>query len=228
MENGRRGRSAGASVATIAGPDVRGATSSAPSVEMAEHFGVYLGWYTSCFFGRVELDARDRSTGLSRASSQTLQPTHSILIMTRLTRTRNRNLNGLQNEIDRVFDRFFPSRDENEDSSSPQAVWRPRMDLIEMEDAYRLHLDMPGMSTDDLTISYKDNELVVSGERESSRADENEEFVRVERSFGHFRRAFTLPQTVDADNIDATYDNGVLTIRVPKTEAVKPRQIEIQ
>jgi len=50
----------------------------------------------------------------------------------------------------------------------------------------------------------------------------------VERSFGHFRRAFTLPQTVDADNIEATYDNGVLTIRVPKTEAVKPRQIEIQ
>ncbi len=149
--------------------------------------------------------------------------------MTRLTRTRNRNLSGLQNEIDRVFDRFFPSRDENnEESTSPQAVWRPRMDLIETEDAYRLHLDMPGMSKDDLTISYKNDELVVSGERESSHLDENEEFVRVERSFGHFRRAFTLPQTVDAENIDATYDSGVLTIRVPKTEAVKPRQIEIQ
>ncbi|WP_119842065.1 Hsp20/alpha crystallin family protein [Salinibacter ruber] len=149
-------------------------------------------------------------------------------IMTRLTRTRNRNLNGLQNEIDRVFDRFFPSQDENEEDTSPQAVWRPRMDLTEAEDAYRLRLDMPGMSTDDLTISYKNDELVISGERESSRTDENEEFVRVERSFGHFRRAFTLPQTVDADNIEATYDNGVLTIRVPKTEAVKPRQIEIQ
>ena len=148
--------------------------------------------------------------------------------MTRLTRTRNRNLNGLQNEIDRVFDRFFPSRDQNEESTSSQAVWRPRMDLIETEDAYRLHLDMPGMSTDDLKISYQDNELVVSGERESSRTNENEEFVRVERSFGHFRRAFTLPRTVDADNISATYDNGVLTVTVPKTEAVKPRQIEIQ
>jgi len=148
--------------------------------------------------------------------------------MTRLTRTRNRNLSSLQNEIDRVFDRFFPSRDQNEESTSSQAVWRPRMDLIETEDAYRLHLDMPGMSTDDLKISYQDNELVVSGERESSRTNENEEFVRVERSFGHFRRAFTLPRTVDADNISATYDNGVLTVTVPKTEAVKPRQIEIQ
>ncbi|WP_103020420.1 Hsp20/alpha crystallin family protein [Salinibacter altiplanensis] len=148
--------------------------------------------------------------------------------MTRLTRTRNRNLNGLQNEIDRVFDRFFPSSDESEENTSPQAVWRPRMDLIETEDAYRLHLDMPGINTDDLTISYKDNELIVSGERESSRTDENEEFVRVERSFGHFRRAFTLPQTVDADNIEAAHDNGVLTIRVPKTEAARPRQIEIR
>jgi HSP20 family protein len=148
--------------------------------------------------------------------------------MTRLTRTRNRNLSSLQNEIDRVFDRFFPSRDQNEESTSSQAVWRPRMDLIESEDAYRLHLDMPGMSTDELKISYQNNELVVSGERESSRTNENEEFVRVERSFGHFRRSFTLPRTVDADNISATYDNGVLTVTVPKTEAVKPRQIEIQ
>jgi HSP20 family protein len=148
--------------------------------------------------------------------------------MTRLTRTRNRNLSSLQNEIDRVFDRFFPSREQNEESTSSQAVWRPRMDLIETEDAYRLHLDMPGMSTDDLKISYQNNELVISGERESSRTNENEEFVRVERSFGHFRRSFTLPRTVDADNISATYDNGVLTVTVPKTEAVKPRQIEIQ
>jgi len=148
--------------------------------------------------------------------------------MTRLIRTRNRNLSGLQNEIDRVFDRFFPSREQDQDDSSPQAVWRPRMDLIETEEAYRLHLDMPGVSTDDIKISYQDNELVVSGERTSKRADEGEEFVRVERSFGQFRRAFTLPRTVDADSISATYENGVLTVTVPKTETVKPRQIEIQ
>lgn len=150
--------------------------------------------------------------------------------MTRLTRTRtrNRNLNSLQDEIDRVFDRFFPSRDQGEEGSSPQTVWRPRMDLIETEDAYRLHLDMPGMSREELNISYKDNELVVSGERTSPRTHEDEEFVRVERSFGQFRRSFTLPRTVDAENISATYDNGVLTVTVPKTESVKPRQIEIQ
>ncbi|MFB6273107.1 MAG: Hsp20/alpha crystallin family protein [Salinibacter sp.] len=148
--------------------------------------------------------------------------------MTRLTRTRDRNLNDLQSEIDRVFDRFFPSRGENQESSSQQAVWRPRMDLVETGDNYRLHLDLPGMSPDDITISYQDDELVVSGERTTERADADEEFVRVERSFGQFRRAFTLPRTVDAENIEASYDNGVLTVTVPKAESVKPRQIDIQ
>jgi HSP20 family protein len=149
--------------------------------------------------------------------------------MARLTRrTRNRNLSSLQNEIDRVFDRFFPSREEERDGPSSQAVWRPRMDLLETDEAYRLHLDMPGMAKDDLTISYQDDELVVSGKRERLQAGDSEEFVRVERSFGQFRRAFTLPRTVDADNISAAYDNGVLTLTVPKAEAVKPHQIEIQ
>ncbi len=148
--------------------------------------------------------------------------------MTRLTRTRNRNLSSLQNEIDRVFDRFFPSREDDQERTSPQSVWRPRMDLIETDEAYRLHLDMPGMSRDELKISYQDNQLIVSGERKSAQTDEDEEFVRVERSFGQFRRSFSLPRTVDADNISATYDNGVLTVTVPKAETVKPRQIEIK
>jgi len=68
----------------------------------------------------------------------------------------------------------------------------------------------------------------VSGERTSDRTGEGEEYVRVERSFGQFYRAFSLPRTVNADGISAAYENGVLTITVPKTEDVKPRQIEIQ
>jgi HSP20 family protein len=149
--------------------------------------------------------------------------------MTNLTRRRTRNLNDLQREIDRVFGRFFPSGDDNnQESSSSQAVWAPRTDLVETEDGYRLHLDVPGLSKDDLKINYKDNQLTVSGERTSTRSSDDEEFVRVERSFGHFYRSFTLPQTVNPEAISATYENGVLTISVPKTDEVKPRQIEIQ
>ena len=148
--------------------------------------------------------------------------------MTSLSRTRDRNLNDLQREIDRVFGRFFPSRKGDGESQSRQAVWAPRTDLVETEDGYRLHLDVPGLSKEDLNINYKDNQLTVSGERTSDRTDEDEEYVRVERSFGQFYRAFTLPRTVNAEDITASYENGVLTIRVPKTEKEQSRQIEIQ
>lgn len=148
--------------------------------------------------------------------------------MTSLSRTRNRSLNDLQREIDRVFGRFFPSRDGDEGSSSEQAVWAPRTDLVETDESYRIDLDVPGMSRDDLNINYQDNQLTVSGERTSDRTDEGEKYVRVERSFGHFYRSFTLPRTVSADDIRASYENGVLSITVPKTEEVKPRQIDIQ
>ena len=146
--------------------------------------------------------------------------------MTSLSRTRNRTLNDLQREIDRMFGRFSPSQ--NDDQSSKQAVWAPRTDLVESQNSYRIHLDVPGMSKDDLKINYQDNQLTVSGERTSESTSEDEEYVRVERSFGHFYRSFTLPRTVNAENIEATYENGVLTIEVPKTEEVKPREIEIQ
>ena len=148
--------------------------------------------------------------------------------MTSLSRTRSRNLNDLQREIDRVFGRFFPSTDGDGESTSRQAVWAPRTDLSETEDSYRLQLDVPGLSKEDLNINYKDNQLTVSGERTSERTDEDEEYVRVERSFGQFYRSFTLPRTVNAENITASYENGVLTISVPKTEKEKSRQIEIQ
>ncbi len=148
--------------------------------------------------------------------------------MTSLSRTRNRNLNDLQREIDRVFGQFFPSREGDDESTSRQAVWAPRTDLSETPNGYRLQLDVPGLSKEDLNINYKDNQLTVSGERTSDRTNEDEEYVRVERSFGQFYRAFTLPRSVNADDITASYENGVLTIRVPKTEKETPQQIDIQ
>ena len=144
-----------------------------------------------------------------------------------MTRTRNRGLNSLQREIDRVFDAFFPS-DDDRDTTSQQAVWAPRTDLVEGSDAYRIHLDLPGVHRDDVTINYQDNQLTISGERRDERTSETDERVRVERAFGHFYRAFTLPRTVDPEGIEATHENGVLTVRIPKTEESRPRQIDIQ
>lgn len=147
--------------------------------------------------------------------------------MTDIVRSRSNNLRNLQREIDRVFDSFFPSRRSDEPEESTKAVWAPRVDLSETDNHYRMELDVPGMSRNDITISYQDNQLTVSGERREETTEEDSEYVRVERSFGHFYRSFRLPKTINAGDIEATYDNGVLTIEVPKAEESKPQRIEI-
>jgi len=140
-------------------------------------------------------------------------------------RSPNRTLRSLQREVDSLFDRFF-DRATDEDSTS--AVWAPQTDLMETDDAFQLRLDVPGMSTDDIEINLQNGTLTVSGERTSERTEEGEEYVRVERAFGNFHRTFSLPDAVDESNIKATYENGVLSIHVPKTEESTRRQIEIQ
>jgi len=146
--------------------------------------------------------------------------------MTQLTRrTPNRTLRDLQREVDSIFDQFF-GRDRGDSDTS--AVWAPRTDLSETDDAFSIRMDVPGMTKDDININLQNNTLTVSGERSSERTEEDEEFVRVERAFGTFHRTFTLPDAVDQENIEAAYDEGVLTIHVPKTEESTRRQIEIQ
>ncbi|ABC45077.1 Hsp20/alpha crystallin family protein [Salinibacter ruber] len=145
--------------------------------------------------------------------------------MTQLTRrTPNRTVRDLQREVDSIFDRFF-GRGGDDDTST---VWAPRTDLSETDDAFRIRLDVPGMTKDDIAINLQNNTLTVSGERSSERQKDGEEYVRVERAFGTFHRTFTLPDAVDPDRVEATYDEGVLTINVPKTEKSTRRQIEIQ
>jgi len=147
--------------------------------------------------------------------------------MTQLTRqTPNRTLRTLQREVDSLFDQFFGRTDGGDRSTS--AVWSPSTDLVETDDDFRLHLDVPGMTKEDITINLQNRTLTVNGERTSERTEEGEDVVRVERAFGSFHRTFTLPDAVDADNIEASYENGVLTIHVPKTEESTRRQIEIQ
>lgn len=149
--------------------------------------------------------------------------------MTNLTRTPNRSLRTLQNEIDQVFNRLFPTSEGNNDrNESTTRMWAPRTDMVETADNYEIRLDLPGLSKDDLKINMQERQLTVSGERRHEARNEDDEYVRVERAFGHFHRSFTLPQSIQENNIEASYQDGVLTITVPKAEESKPRQIEIQ
>ena len=147
--------------------------------------------------------------------------------MTSLIRfTPRHDVRRMQREFDRLFESFFPSHPTNGDGDS--AVWAPRTDLSETEEAYFINLDLPGLTKEDVEISFHDGTLSISGERQNEEKEEERTFVRVERSYGRFYRAFTLPQTANTDSIEATFGDGVLNIRVPKVEEVKPRRIDIK
>jgi HSP20 family protein len=136
-----------------------------------------------------------------------------------------RELNSLQSEMNRLFNTVF----EQPSGASGNVLrrWMPAMDLVESGDHFVLRADLPGLSEDDVNIEFEDGTLTVSGERKSEHTEEEEGFHRVERSFGAFSRSLTLPQGIDADAVTASFDRGVLEIRIPKPEQRKPRRIEI-
>lgn len=135
-------------------------------------------------------------------------------------------LRRMQNEIDRLFNDFFPTPNEKV-AEEKTAVWTPRVDLSETEDAYILKLDVPGIDKKDLSINFQDGTLTISGERKSDNREEGKNFVRIERQFGHFFRSFNIPAAVKADKIEAKYTNGELEIQVPKAEEVKPISVKV-
>lgn len=134
-----------------------------------------------------------------------------------------RELDSLQGDMNRLFDRFFDSRSGN----GAARRWIPAMDLVETGDNLVLRADLPGMTDDDIDLEVKDNVLTLSGERSSENEEKGEGFHRVERSFGRFQRSLTLPRGVDADKVSAQFENGVLEVRIPKPEEAKPTRVEI-
>jgi HSP20 family protein len=105
--------------------------------------------------------------------------------------------------------------------------WIPAIDLVETEGEFVLRADLPGLSEQDVSIELEDNVLTLSGERKSEHEERKQGYYRVERSSGSFRRTLTLPEGVDAEAVKATFDRGVLEIRVPKPEQRKPRKVQI-
>lgn len=138
-----------------------------------------------------------------------------------------RELDTLQSDMNRIFDGFFGRRDGNRGLNGGTQRWIPAMDLVETDEDLVLRADLPGLDRDDVDIEVKDNVLTVSGERRAEHEEQGEGFHRVERSFGRFTRSLGLPQGVSPENVRASFDRGVLEVRVPKPEERKPTRIEI-
>jgi HSP20 family protein len=112
--------------------------------------------------------------------------------------------------------------------SGTATAWAPALDISERKDAYLVTVELPGVEADDLEITLEDGLLTIQGERHFAHDSSEQQFHRVERRYGAFRRSITLPAQVRAEQIEASFDNGVLQILVPKMEEATPKRIQIR
>jgi HSP20 family protein len=140
-----------------------------------------------------------------------------------------RELDSLQGEMNRLFSSFFdtPTKTRGNGNGGAARRWIPSMDLVETQDDFVLKADLPGMSENDVNVELENNVLTISGERQAEHEEQQEGYYRLERATGSFSRALSLPEGIDADAVAATFDNGVLTVRIPKPVQVKPRKVKI-
>ncbi len=127
-----------------------------------------------------------------------------------------RELLGMDEEYERALDR-----------SGVRHAWAPTMDVRETDDHFEVTVDLPGLEPSDVSVTFEDGVLTISGKREITSDRSDETFHRIERSYGSFARSLRLPRAADGEKIEASFDKGVLTVTVPKAEIAKPRTIEV-
>ncbi len=145
--------------------------------------------------------------------------------MTVLTRWEPfREFNSLQDRMNRLFrDSYSDGREE----SLTTSTFAPAVDVYEDEHSTTLKLDVPGIDEKDIDVRLENNLLTVTGERKFEKEEKEENYRRVERQYGSFSRTFTVPSTLDPESVTASYDKGVLKIKLAKKAEAKPKQIKI-
>ncbi len=134
----------------------------------------------------------------------------------------------LQNRLNSIFNDFANATGELQNESLSAGNFIPPVDIYEDANRLVLKLEVPGISQEDLQIDLENQTLTVKGERKFVNDEKEENFHRIERRYGSFVRSFTLPSTVETESAQASYENGVLAITLPKKEAAKPKQVKIQ
>jgi HSP20 family protein len=130
----------------------------------------------------------------------------------------------VRREMDRLFEGYETG------AQNGDTLWVPPMDVVETGEEILCHVEVPGMSRNDIDIRIEGNIVTIAGEKKFERnpAGKSEGFSHFERRYGRFERSFTIPQTVESDRVKARYDNGVLTVVLPKAERSKPRRVEVE
>ena len=136
-----------------------------------------------------------------------------------------RGQSTLQDQINRLFNDAFERTSFSQESNL--TAWAPAVDIHENEHELVVKADLPGVEAKDLDIRVENNILTIRGERRFEKKVNEDNYLRVERAYGSFSRSFSLANTVNPDGIKADYQNGVLTLNVPKREEAKPKQIKV-
>ena len=141
-----------------------------------------------------------------------------------------REIDSLQGEMNRLFSSFFdtPTTRGNDNATMATARrWIPAMDLVETGEHFVLKADLPGITESDVHIEVENDVLTVAGERKTEHEEKHEGYYRLERATGVFSWSLTLPEGIDPESVRATFDNGVLEVRIPKPVQAKPRRVQI-
>jgi HSP20 family protein len=134
-----------------------------------------------------------------------------------------RGFGTLQDQVNRLFNESFRAHGEE----SALTTWAPAVDIYETPNELVVKADLPDVNEKDIDIRVENNLLTIRGERKVEKSVSEENFLRVERTYGSFSRSFSLPNTVNSEAIGADYKNGVLTVTLPKREESKPRQVKV-
>jgi HSP20 family protein len=136
-----------------------------------------------------------------------------------------RGMDALRQEMERVFDRFFEPR---WDEFEAAGAWAPKLDFSETKDAFMVKAEIPGVEQKDLSVSLQDQMLTIRGEKHKEKEEKDEKYHRLERSWGGFTRTIALPAGVDTEKLNATFKDGVLTVKLPKSPAAKGTAIPVK
>ena len=131
-----------------------------------------------------------------------------------------RELESIQTRLNRLF---------GESGESPSfADWTPAVDIQETDTDYVIKADLPDVKKEDVKVNFDDGVLTIEGERKMEKEEQNKKYHKIERAYGKFVRRFAMPTEIDASKVAATFKDGVLNVRAPKSPAAKPKAIEIK
>ena len=134
----------------------------------------------------------------------------------------------LHNRLANMFNRSPVRRQDGQEESMTVAEWAPLVDISEDDKEYLIKAELPGVKKEDVHISVENGVLTITGERKFEKEEKNKKYHRVERAYGSFVRTFIVPDDAEADKVAAEFKDGLLKIRIPKSEQAKPKQIEVR